>query len=87
MDPGGKEDQPLNPHERITLEQAIVAYTSAGAYLLHDEESRGSLSTGLLAGLVVLGGNVFETAPLEIHNVPVDMTVIDGKIVFERADR
>jgi predicted amidohydrolase YtcJ len=86
-DPSGKDDQPLNPQERVNLEQAIVAYTSAGAYLLHDEANRGSLSPGLAADLVVLGRNLFETPPLEIHNVPVDMTVIDGKVVFERNPR
>ena len=86
-DPDGKEDQPLNPQERVNLEQAIVAYTSAAAYLLHDEANRGSLAPGLAADLVVLGRNLFETAPLEIHNVPVDMTLIDGKVVFERSAR
>jgi predicted amidohydrolase YtcJ len=34
---------------------------------------------------VVLGRNLFDTPPLEIHEVPIDMTVIDGKVVFERS--
>jgi predicted amidohydrolase YtcJ len=86
-DPNGKEDQPLNPQERVNLEQAIVAYTSAGAYLLHEDTMRGSLSPGLAADLVVLGRNLFETPPLEIHDVTVDMTVIDGKVLYERNAR
>jgi predicted amidohydrolase YtcJ len=84
MDLQGKEDRSFNPHERINLEQAIVAYTSAGAYLMHDDAGRGSLAAGKAADLVVLDKNLFEAAPLEIHSVQVDMTLVAGKVVFER---
>jgi hypothetical protein len=80
----GKEDRSWNPRQRVSLEQAIVAYTSAGAYLMHDESTRGSLAAGMLADLVVLRGNLFEAAPLDIHAIPVDMTVVGGKLVFAR---
>lgn len=83
-DLAGNEDSPLIPHERVSLEQAIAAYTSAGAYLMHDDTIRGSLSAGKAADLVVLDRNLFETAPLDIHKLQVDMTVIDGKVVFAR---
>jgi len=83
-DLNGKEDRSLNPHERVSLEQAIVAYTSAGAYLAHDDASRGSLSIGKAADLVVIDRNLFDTAVLDIHSAQVDMTVIAGKVVFER---
>ena len=90
--PGGKdlkgqEDHAWKPGERVSLEQAIVAYTSAGAYLLHDERSRGSLEAGKAADLVVLGRNLFETAPLAIHSVAVDMTIVGGQVIFERGAR
>jgi len=84
IDLNGKEDRSWNPDERVSLEQAIVAYTSAGAYLMHDDTTRGSLAAGMLADLVVLDKNLFDTAPLEIHSVQVDMTVIGGKAVFSR---
>ncbi len=80
----GKEDQSWHPQERVNLEQAIVAYTSAGAYLMHDETTRGTLSVGKVADLVVLSQNIFETAPLDIHKVQVDMTLLGGKVVFAR---
>jgi predicted amidohydrolase YtcJ len=80
----GKEDHTWNPQERVSLEQAIVAYTSAGAYLMHDDAARGSLSAGKAADLVVLSKNLFETAPLDIHSVQVDMTVLAGKVIFAR---
>jgi predicted amidohydrolase YtcJ len=80
----GKEDHTWNPQERVNLEQAIVAYTSAAAYLMHDDATRGSLSAGKAADLVVLSKNLFETAPLDIHGVQVDMTVLGGKVIFAR---
>jgi predicted amidohydrolase YtcJ len=83
-DLNGKEDETWNPEERVTLEQAITAYTAAGAYLMHDDSNRGSLVAGKAADLVVLSRNVFAIAPLDIHNVQVDMTVLDGKVVFAR---
>lgn len=80
----GKEDRAFLPEERVSLEQAIVAYTAAGAYLMHDENNRGSLDKGKTADLVVLEKNLFDVSPLAIHQTRVEMTVIAGKIVFER---
>ena len=86
-DPKGQEDHAWKPEERVSLEQAIVAYTAAGAWLLHDERSRGSLAVGKAADLVILGRNLFDTPPLEIHDVPVDMTIVAGEVIFERLKR
>lgn len=83
-DPSGAEDQAWIPEERVTLEQALVAYTAAGAYLVHDETDRGSIEVGKLADLVVLSRNLFEGPPLAIHDATVDMTIVGGKVVFER---
>ncbi|MEI8296959.1 MAG: amidohydrolase [Pseudomonadota bacterium] len=85
LDLAGKEDQAWNPAERVGLAEAITAYTSAGAYLMHEEATRGSLSPGKAADFVVLERNLFDTPPLRIHSVRVDMTVIDGKVAYERA--
>jgi predicted amidohydrolase YtcJ len=83
-DPAGNEDEPLNPAERVSLAQAIAAYTSTGAYLMHEEQSRGSISAGKLADLVVLDQDLFAVAPLQIHAVAVDMTILDGRIAYAR---
>ncbi len=82
IDLAGNEDSAWIPEERISLEQAIVAYTSAGAYLMHADSTRGSLSAGNLADFVVLDSNLFERNPLEIHTVQVDMTVVGGQLVY-----
>jgi predicted amidohydrolase YtcJ len=90
--PGGRDlsgnaDHAWKPEERVSLEQAIIAYTTAGAYLMHDDATRGALTVGSAADLVVLSRDLFDTPALEIHTVKVDMTVHDGQVIFERAAR
>jgi predicted amidohydrolase YtcJ len=86
-DPQGSEAITLIPAERVNLTQAIAAYTSAGAYFMHDEAQRGTLTAGKLADLVVLDRNPFEVRAAEIHDIKVDLTTLGGKIVFRRQPR
>jgi predicted amidohydrolase YtcJ len=87
VDPSGKPDRSWLPGERLNLEQAIAAYTIAGAFLAHEEKVRGSIEPGKVADLVVLEKNLFMVPPLEIHSVATDMTVLNGRILFERHNR
>ena len=84
VDPYGETDQAWEPEERITLGEAIAAYTISGAYLSFDERERGSIDVGKLADLVVLDKNLFEMPPLTIHEAAVEMTVFDGRVIYER---
>jgi predicted amidohydrolase YtcJ len=81
--PDGKEDQPWNPDQRLSLERALTAYTAAGAALLGESDQRGSIEVGKDADLVVLGRNLFETPPGEIHQVTVDLTLRQGRVLYE----
>lgn len=72
------------PEEKITIEEALRAYTSAAAYSSFDEGRKGVLSAGRLADFVMLDRNLFDIAPEEIRNVRVAMTVVGGRKVFER---
>jgi hypothetical protein len=83
-DPAGAEDAPWNPDERLSLAQAIVAYTAAGAYLFREDAVRGTIEAGKQADLVVLDRNLFDTPPLEIHSVTVDMTILAGRLIYDR---
>ncbi len=80
-DAAGREDQPWNPDQRLSLDRALAAYTAAGAALLGDSHRRGSIEVGKDADLVVLGRNLFETPPGEIHRVPVELTVRRGRVM------
>jgi len=82
--PEGVEDASWIPAQRVTLPEAVAAYTASGAYLLHDEAERGTIAVGKLADLVVLSRNLFATDPLAIHAIDVDMTLVGGQVVFER---
>ena len=80
----GKEDSAWNPGQRVSLEHAIAAYTSAGAALFGESERRGAIEAGKDADLVVLGRNLFDVPPLEIHAVTVDLTLRKGRVLWER---
>lgn len=81
-DPSGAEDYAWNPDQRLSLERALAAYTTAGAALFEESERRGSIEVGKDADLVVLGRNLFETPPDEIHRVPVELTLRRGRVLW-----
>ena len=68
----------------LTLEEAIDAFTKEGAYASFSENVRGTLSVGKYADLVVLDRDLFDVSPSELHHVEVELTVVDGKIVYQK---
>jgi predicted amidohydrolase YtcJ len=70
--------------ERVSVAEAIVAYTRNGAYLTFEEDIKGTLEPGKLADLIVLSDDLLTIRPEEILDVQVDLTVVDGRIVYER---
>jgi predicted amidohydrolase YtcJ len=72
------------PEQKISVEQALTAYTSDAAYSSFDEKIKGSLERGKLADFVVLDQNIFTIAPEKIREVKVARTVVGGKTVFEK---
>lgn len=71
------------PAERVTLKRAINAFTSVPAYASFDEQRKGSLTKGMLADLVVLSDDIFETS-VNLARTTVAATIFDGKIVYRR---
>ena len=82
--PAGDQHYPVQPpqNERVTLEQAIRAYTLDAAYQLHLETQIGSLEVGKQADFVVLSDNLFTIDPYAIHKARVLLTVVNGEVVF-----
>jgi predicted amidohydrolase YtcJ len=70
--------------QAITAAQALHAYTMGGAFATGDEANRGSLSPGKWADLAVLSDDPLGVEPGALGAIRVDMTVVGGKIVFER---
>jgi hypothetical protein len=74
----------VSPQERITIPQALRMFTINGAYASFEEGIKGSIEEGKLADLVVLSGSLYDTLPEELENLSVDMTFIDGKMVYQK---
>ena len=73
------------PGERLTLPQAIDAYTREAAWASFDEHRKGSLEPEMLADLVVLTRDIFALAPDRLSEADVAVTIFDGRIVYQRA--
>lgn len=71
--------------ERIPLDKMIEAYTINGSIQLGLESEIGSLEVGKRADLVVLEKNLFEISKYEIHKVKVELTMMDGDVVYCRS--
>ena len=72
----------MNPEQRITLAQALQAFTLNAAFVNHQDESTGSIAVGKLADLIVLDRNLFEIAPEDISETKVLLTLFGGKPVY-----
>jgi hypothetical protein len=72
------------PEERLTTEEALKTYTVNAAYASFDEDKRGTIVAGKLADLTLLSEDVLKIPPEEIKNVKVEMTIVDGKVVYAR---
>jgi predicted amidohydrolase YtcJ len=71
------------PEERITVEDAVRAYTHGSAYAAFSDDRVGTLEVGRLADLAVLSQDIFSADPLSIGNTRVTLTMVGGKIVFK----
>jgi predicted amidohydrolase YtcJ len=70
------------PAQKITVEEAVRAYTATAALASFDESRKGILSTGRLADLVVLSRNIFEIPSEQIRDAKVELTAVGGKVVY-----
>lgn len=72
------------PEERISLDDAIAAYTKNAAYASFDEHRKGMIKPGMLADIAIMETNLRDVAPEDLENVRCDCTIADGKVVYER---
>ena len=82
----GKHPEGWVPEQKITLPEAIEAYTMGSAYAEFQEHEKGSLAPGKLADLTILSADIMKIPELEILKTWCVMTVINGEIVFQAAD-
>jgi predicted amidohydrolase YtcJ len=70
------------PQQKITVEQALAAYTSEAAYASFEEDSKGMLKPGMLADFVLLDRDITAIPAEEIADTQVLKTVVGGRVVF-----
>ena len=74
------------PEQSVTVAEAITAYTRGAAFALHSEADTGMLREGMAADFIVLDRDIFTIDPMDIPQVRVLHTFLDGEEVFTRAN-
>ncbi|MDM8003308.1 MAG: amidohydrolase family protein, partial [Bacteroidota bacterium] len=80
----GKNPDGWVPEQKITVEEALKAYTINGAYASFEEDIKGTLEPGKLADFVVLDRDITAIDPAEIWDMKVQQTWVGGKKVLDR---
>jgi predicted amidohydrolase YtcJ len=81
----GKHPDGWVPEQKITVAEAIRAYTMGSAYASFDEQIKGSIEPGKLADMVVVSDDILSIPAVEIEMTRVDTTVFDGKVIYRRS--
>ena len=79
-----KAGQRVLPKEQINALDALQMYTTNAAKATYDESKKGSITPGKLADLVVLNGDPTKLPAEEIKDLEVEMTILDGEIVWDK---
>jgi predicted amidohydrolase YtcJ len=72
------------PAQKISVEEALRAYTSGGAYAEFQESEKGTLVTGKLADFVLVDRDITRIPPETIRDAHVKMTVVGGRVIYQR---
>jgi len=80
----GKNSKGWVPEQKISVEETVRAYTVGSAYAEFQENVKGSITPGKLADLVILSRDIFKIDPKEIETVQVELTMVDGRVVYEQ---
>lgn len=70
------------PEQKITVEEALRAYTTAGAYASFEESQKGMIAPGMLADLAVIDRDLRSIPPEQIRDAKVVRTIVNGETVF-----
>ncbi|MEE3954595.1 amidohydrolase [Peribacillus frigoritolerans] len=83
VDSSGDPQNTWHPEQKLTLAEALQAYTYGSAYGCFREHELGTIEEGKLADLVVLDRNLFDIPESEVLKTKVELTINDGKVVYK----
>jgi predicted amidohydrolase YtcJ len=79
----GKNPNGWFPEQKLTVAEAVEAYTMGSAYAEFQDREKGSITPGKLADLVILSDDIFKIDPVKIRDVKVLKTIVGGKLVWD----
>jgi predicted amidohydrolase YtcJ len=74
------------PEQKISVDEAVRAFTWGSAYAEFQENVKGTLEVGKLADFVMVSDDIFTIDPVKIRDAKVLLTVVDGRIVFQKSE-
>jgi predicted amidohydrolase YtcJ len=80
----GKNPAGWVPEQKISLAEALRAYTQGSAYAVFAEKKRGVLAPGMLADVVVIDRDLFAVPPESLDQAKIRLTIVGGKVVYRR---
>ena len=82
-DSGDVEVCGLGAEQKISIDEAVRAYTAGSAYAEFAEKVKGTITPGKLADIVILDRDIYAVDPADIDKASVVLTIMDGRVVFE----
>ena len=79
----GKHPDGWFPEQKLTVEEAVRAYTVGSAHAEFQAHEKGTLAPGMLADFVIWSQDIFEIEPEAIRGTRALVTVVDGRVVYE----
>jgi predicted amidohydrolase YtcJ len=84
--PDGFPEKGWVPGQRVSIKDALIAYTQAGAYSSFEENIKGKIMPGYLADIIVFSEDLFTIPSMDIYKSKVVLTIFDGKIIYQDKD-
>lgn len=81
----GKNPNGWFPEQKLSVAEAVEAYTMGSAYAEFQEHEKGSIAPGKLADMVLLSDDIFSIDPVRIRDVKAVTTIVGGRIVFQQS--
>jgi len=80
----GKNPNGWFPEQKLTVSEAVEAYTAGSAYAEFQDKDKGSITPGKLADMVLLSDDIFTIDPAKIRDVKVMKTVVGGRLIWDK---